>query len=248
MLERIHDLPEELIGIRATGTVTRDDYEAVVVPALNEARREGRRIRFLFHFAPGFEGFTPGAAWEDFRVGRRYLRLFERCAVVSDTGWIRTAARSVGAVMPCPVRAFPEAEREQALQWLRAPTEAGTSLEYRLLPERGVLVVEPQAKLSAEDFDALESAVDEWIETTPARLEGLVVHTREFPGWEDFGSALRHIRFVRDHHRLIPRVAFASDSKLAAIGPALGNYFVEAEIRRFDADALDEAIEWASGR
>jgi hypothetical protein len=245
MLERIQDLPDELIGIRATGKVTRDDYQEVVVPALEEARREGRRIRFLFHFAPGFEGFTPGAAWEDLRVGWRYLRLFERCAVVSDTDWIGTAARAAGAVMPCPVGVFPEAEREQALEWLRGPTES--SLDYRLLQDRGVLVVEPRANLSAEDFDALEAAVDDWLETTGSRLQGLVVHAREFPGWENLGSTLRHVRFVRDHHRLIRRVAFASDSKLFAVAPSLADHFLEAEIERFDADALDEAIQWASG-
>jgi len=39
MLERIHDLPDELIGVRATGKETREDCEEVVVPALAEIQR-----------------------------------------------------------------------------------------------------------------------------------------------------------------------------------------------------------------
>jgi hypothetical protein len=237
-------IPAELTGLRATGTVSREDYERVVIPLVEEARREGRRIRLLFHFGPEFEGFTAAAAWEDLKVGWRYLRLFERCAVVSDHNWIRTGARTVGAILPCPVRVFGTGERQEVVEWLRSPLD--TSLDFRLLPDRGVVIVEPHGKLSASSFDTLEAAVDDWIDTRTGTVNGLVIHVREFPGWEDLGSAWRHIRFVRDHHRRIPRVALASDSKLAALAATLAQHFVEAEIERFDWDALEDAIRWAS--
>jgi hypothetical protein len=245
MLKRIDDLPAELTGLRATGTVSVEDYDRVVLPMLEEARREGRRIRLLFQFGPGFDGFTAGAAWKDLKVGWKYLRLFERCAVVSDRDWIRAGATVVGAMLPCPVRAFGEDEMEGAVDWLRAPVES--SLAFRILPERGVVVVAPRGKLTAADFERLEAEVDDWVDARGDGLKGLVVHTRDFPGWEDLGSALRHIRFVRDHHREIPRVAFASDSRVAALGPTLAQHFAKAEIERFDWDALDDAIRWAAG-
>jgi hypothetical protein len=34
-------------GLRAIGKVSRSDYEQGVRPALEEARREGRRLRFI---------------------------------------------------------------------------------------------------------------------------------------------------------------------------------------------------------
>jgi hypothetical protein len=244
MLARMDDIPAELTGLRATGTVSREDYERVMIPLLEEARQEGQRIRLLFQFDPEFEGFTPAAAWEDLKVGWRYLGLFERCAVVSDHKVIRTGARILGAILPCPVRVFGNGERQEALAWLR--TALDTSLDFRMLPERGVVIVEPKGKLSAGDFDALEAAVDDWIDTRAATLNGLVIHVREFPGWEDLGSAWRHIRFVRGHHRRIPRVAFASNSRLAVLAETLAQHFLEAKIERFDWDALDDAIDWAS--
>lgn len=244
MLARIDDIPAELTGLRATGTVSREDYEDVVIPLLEEARHEGRRLRVLFHFGPEFEGFTAAAAWADLKVGWRYLRLFERCAVLSDHNGIRTSARTVGAILPCPVRVFGNGERQEAVEWLCSTLE--TPLDFRILPGRGVVIVEPHGKLSAGGFDALEAAIDDWIDARAGTVNGLVIHVREFPGWEDLGSAWRHIRFVRDHHRRIPRVAFASDSKMAVLADTLAQHFVEADIERFDWDELDDAIDWAS--
>ena len=244
MLEPIHNLPAGLFGLRAIGKVSKDDYDQVLQPLLEEARREGHRIRFLYHFGPEFEGFTAGGAWEDARIGLRYLRLFERCAIISDVSWIRGTTRVVGAVMPCPVRVFGSVEWQEAVAWLSSSVEPA-SLSHRLLPEQGVLVVEPHGRLGIDDFDALALVVDPWIEAH-GQLNGLVIHVQEFPGWESVGSFLRHVRFVRDHHRKIHRVALAADGKLAELGSGLAEHFVQAEIRRFAYDELDQAIAWAS--
>src|SRR5262249_55191540 len=157
---------------------------------------------------PEFEGFTAGAAWEDVRLGFGYLRLLERCAIVSDIGWVRESSRLIGAMMPCPVKVFGNSEWSDAVAWLIARTTDSTSLTHRLLPDLGVLVVEPVRPLRAEDFDALAMTVDPWLEAH-GDLRGVVVHGREFPGWENLGAFFRHIRFVRDHHRLIRRIAVA---------------------------------------
>jgi hypothetical protein len=242
MIERLSDLPPGIEGLRALGKVTREDYERVVQPLLDEARGHGRRLRFLYHFGPEFESITPGAAWEDARLGLQYLRLFARCAIVSDIGWIRESSRLAGVLMPCPVKVFGNGQWQEALAWLAADALGG--LTYRWIAERGVLIVEPHGPLRSEDFDALALSVDPWIEAH-GTLRGLVVHAREFPGWESFGSVLRHFRFVRDHHRKIRRVALCAGGKLASLMPRLAEHFVTAEIRRFDYDALERGVAWA---
>ncbi len=124
-------------------------------------------------------------------------------------------------------------------------TEAA-QVSHRLLADRGTIVVEVARALRAADFDSLSETADCWIRDH-GRLTGLVIHAREFPGWENFAGFLRHIRFVREHHRKIDRIALAADTKLASIAPHIAEHFVEAEIRRFDYDELNEAIDWASG-
>jgi hypothetical protein len=212
-------------------------------PLLDEARSQGRRLRLLYHVGPEFDGFTAGGAWEDARIGLQYLRLFERCAVVSDVGWIREAVRLMGAMLPCPVKVFGNAQWDDALGWLGEPIKA-TALSHQLLADAGVLVLEPTAPLHTEDFDALALEVDPWIETH-GDLRGIVIHAHEFPGWENPGSFIRHLRFVRDHQRNVRRVAMSADGRWAELAPRLAEHFVSAEVKHFGYDHLDDAVAWA---
>jgi hypothetical protein len=245
MLERLQDLPGGIDGVKAVGRVSKEDYERVFDPLVDGARRDGRRLRLLYQFGTEFEGFTPGAAWEDAKLGLASLRLFDGFAVVTDVGWIRESTRLIGFVMPCPVRVFSNSQYGQAVEWLRSLPE-GPAVSHRLLPESGVLVVEVRQALRAQDFDALAATADTWIEAHGG-LQGIVIHAREFPGWENLGGLIRHVRFVRDHQRRVRRVALASDSRLADLAPRLAEHFVQAEVRRFGYDALDAAVAWAGG-
>jgi hypothetical protein len=243
MLEKLTDLPAGLQGLEAVGKVSREDYERVFEPLIDEARREGHRIRFLYQFGPRFDGITPGGAWEDAKMGLRSMRLFEGCAIVSDVPWLRESARVVAWLLPCPVAIFADQDRASAIEWLQALPKGAT---HRLLPDCGVIVFELDAALRAQDFDALALTADTWIEQHE-HLQGLVIHAREFPGWESFGSFLRHLQFVRNHHRSVRRIAFAADSKLASFAPRLAQHFVEAAVMTFDYDDMDSAVAWAKG-
>lgn len=243
MIERLKDLPPGIDGVRAVGMVSKGDYETVFPPILDEARRYGHRIRFLYQLGPEFEGFTPGAAWEDAKIGIHSMRLFIGYAIVTDIGWIREWTRAIGFLMPCPSRVFANKDRDKAIAWLNSiPAESGIS--HRLLPQSGIIVVEVKHALSAGDFDALTFTADTWIESHGS-LQGIVIHAREFPGWENLGSFVRHIQFVRDHHRNVKRIALAADAKLASIAPKIAEHFIQAEVKRFGYNELDQAIAWA---
>jgi hypothetical protein len=145
--------------------------------------------------------------------------------------------------MPCPARVFANKDRDKAIAWLNSiPVESGIS--HRLLPESGIIVVEVKHALSAQDFDALAFTADTWIESHGS-LQGIVIHAREFPGWENLGSFIRHIQFVRDHHRNMKRIALAADAKLARLAPKIAEHFIHADVKRFGYDELDQAIAWA---
>ena len=245
MIEKLKDLPSGIDGVRAVGKISKEDYEQVFVPLFEEMRREGRHTRFLYQLGPEFEGLTAGAAWEDAKIGLHFLRLFDGCAVVTDLGWIREMMRLAGFLMPCPVRVFGNHELDKAIAWLASLPE-GAAISYRLLPESGVIVVEVKQALRAQDFDALSLTADAWIEAH-GDLQGLVIHIRKFPGWENLGSFLRHLRFVRDHHRRVKKVALVADGELTSIAPKIAEHFVHAEIKSFGYEELDAAIAWATG-
>ena len=247
MLERLHDVPAGIDALKAVGKITKEDYEQTIEPILDEAHQHGRRLRLLLQLGPEYQGFTPGAAWEKTETGLRslsVLRLVDGYALVSDIGWIREATRLMSFLLPFPLRLFGNHERDEAIAWLSSLPE-GAGVAHRLVAESGLIVVEVSQPLRAQDFDVLALTADRWLETHEA-LQGLVIHAREFPGWENVGGLLHHIRFVRDHHRKVRRVALAADSKLASLAPRLAEHFVQAEVKGFGYDELDDAIAWAA--
>lgn len=143
--------------------------------------------------------------------------------------------------MSCPVQIFKNNEFNKATAWLNS-SDAGSNLKFELLDD-GVLVVHPTGVLRREDFDKLSSVVDPWIETHPA-LQGLVICIHKFPGWENIGSFIHHISFVKAHHRKVRRIALAVDGILPKLVSAFSSHFVEAEIKQFSCENVKDAVAW----
>lgn len=116
-------------------------------------------------------------------------------------------------------------------------------LNFDLLPDRGVVILKPEGALRAEDFAALAAAVDPYLEQQGA-LNGLMIDAPSFPGWENFAGLISHLRFVRDHHRRIRRVAVVSDNALLTAGPKIASHFVTAELKSFPAAERAAALTW----
>jgi hypothetical protein len=125
VIEKLTEVPSGITAFRAEGKISRDEYDAAVLPLIKDAVRHSRQMRCLCEVGPDLS-MTPGAAWEDVKVGLRALRLVEACAVVSDTGWVRDASRLAGFFMPCPVRVFSARERDQAIAWLTGLPEGAS--------------------------------------------------------------------------------------------------------------------------
>lgn len=58
-------------------------------------------------------------------------------------------------------------------------------------------------------------------------MQGLVIHTRDFPGCENAAGLFRHLR------------------RLAELAPRLAPHFVAADVRKFGYDELAQAVAWA---
>lgn len=119
-------------------------------------------------------------------------------------------------------------------------------IQHELLRQRGILILKPEGALRADDFAALAGAVDPYIEQH-GELNGLLIEAPSFPGWADFAALVSHLRFVRDHHRLIRRIAVVSDSTLLAVAPKIASHFVSAQVRTFDAADRAAALAWLEG-
>jgi SpoIIAA-like len=116
-------------------------------------------------------------------------------------------------------------------------------LDYAMMMPEGILLLKPTAPLSKEDFDGVSAAVDTYLSTHP-KLHGVMIYAQEFPGWEDFGGFSAHMKFVRDHHKLVERIAVVTDSSMGGLAESLGTHFTSAEVRHFPFDDEETALEW----
>jgi hypothetical protein len=119
-------------------------------------------------------------------------------------------------------------------------------IDYHLDSATGVLTLQPKTALQKEDFEALATAVDPQIDEH-GDLNGLILDVDKFPGWNSFGALVTHIRFVRDHHKHVKKVAVVTDSHLGDAAEHLASHFVAAEIKHFPADEMDRAKAWIAG-
>ncbi|MDY0189211.1 MAG: STAS/SEC14 domain-containing protein [Desulfuromonas sp.] len=118
MIERIQDLPANVLGFSAIGKVTGSDYENVLIPAVEALLTRQKKVRLLYCLGEQFSGFDMQAMWDDTKLGLQHLTAWEKIAVVSDLEWIKTAVKVFGFVMPGKVRVFANGELAEARQWL----------------------------------------------------------------------------------------------------------------------------------
>lgn len=118
MLKPMSDLPDGVVGFAAEGTVTDDDYKAVLIPAVEEALKSGGKIRLLYYLGPEFTKYAPSAMWDDTMFGARHYFDFEKIACVTDHEIYAAMVRSFNFLMPAAVRVFAVQDLDAAKAWL----------------------------------------------------------------------------------------------------------------------------------
>jgi stage II sporulation SpoAA-like protein len=118
MIEVLHDLPDNVIGLEAKGKVTSSDYADVIGPAIDAKQREFDKVRLMYVLGPGFEGYTPGAMWDDSKLIFKRPGSWERIAVVTDEEWVRRSIALFGWMSPGEVKVFDYGEEALAREWV----------------------------------------------------------------------------------------------------------------------------------
>ncbi|MBN1992619.1 MAG: STAS/SEC14 domain-containing protein [Anaerolineae bacterium] len=120
MIELIPDVADNVVAVKGTGKITGDDYEQVIIPAIEEKLKTYDKIRMFVQLTPTFSGFDAKAMWDDARVGLKNLSHFEKIAVVTDTEWIAQSFKIFGVMTPGEVRIFSNEQFDEAKAWIVA--------------------------------------------------------------------------------------------------------------------------------
>jgi hypothetical protein len=117
MIRLLSDMPVGVLGVEAVDDVEREDYEHVLLPAVEATLAEHGKIRLVYVLGPEFDDYEGDAVWEDLKLGVRHPASFERIAVVTDAGWARPALKVFSVLWPGKARAFKLAELASAKRW-----------------------------------------------------------------------------------------------------------------------------------
>ena len=239
MIEEITGLPAGTLGFKISGYVTGDDYDNVLTPTINKAIEEFDRIKLLAQIGPEFEGYSLDAAWDDATLGLRHWNGFERVAVATDVGWVRTIVKATGFIMPCPVQLFELGELDDAKRWL---SESLGSIQ--LGSEEDVISVRLLGKLEPSAYDGVSEEIDNLM----SRYEHvrLLLDLREFDGWSGLAALGDHLSLVREHRRVPERIAVVGDKAWQNLAEKIMSRFVNARTQFFDADDFEGAKAWIS--
>jgi len=109
--------------------------------------------------------------------------------------------------------------------------------------DEAIVTLEPEGALSKEDFNTAVKFIDPFIQDHK-KLQGLIICAENFPGWEDFAAMVRHLVFVKNHHKKVEKFVFVTNSKIGSFSEKIASHFVKAEVRHFSYDQRKEAREW----
>lgn len=118
MIERMEGMPAGVLGFAAKGEVTGEDYEQVLIPAVESALTEHDEISLLYVLGEDFTGYRAAALWADTKVGMGHMSSWKRIAVVTDQEVYRVGVKSLGFLISAEVKVFGNDEIDEAKRWV----------------------------------------------------------------------------------------------------------------------------------
>ena len=119
MIELLPDMPQGVIGIRASGRLRGNELRDFK-PKIEELLKTGE-IRIVEVIGPDYAGFGPGGFVEDLKLGfgtvLPHHSAFKRIAVVSDKDWVAHVLHALAWMIPGDLAVFGLDELERAKEW-----------------------------------------------------------------------------------------------------------------------------------
>ena len=117
MFQFMHESSGKLLALKVSGKLHHEDYEQLT-PYLERLIQQYGTLRIFCHLED-FKGWDPRALCDDLRLGVRYRKNFERCAIVGQQQWQAWLTRFGGWMMEGEARFFQENEMDAAWNWLK---------------------------------------------------------------------------------------------------------------------------------
>ena len=123
MIQKLEDLPEHVLGVRASGEVSKSDLESVLIPAMDELVDRTDAIHYLLVLDSSVKNWDFGAWVSDAKLGVKYFNKWRKIAVVTEEDAVKTFTNSFfSALAPGESKAFSHSQLAEAIAWVSGPS------------------------------------------------------------------------------------------------------------------------------
>lgn len=122
MIVQIPDLPENMVGFRADGEVTKDDFEVIKHQVASLVEKTGQ-LNYLLFLDNSPADFTLGAWMQDALLGINHITRWNRAAIISDSEAVINFTDIFSKVMPGEFRGYHKADYDEAVGWVSGRSE-----------------------------------------------------------------------------------------------------------------------------
>ena len=122
MIHHLQNLPSNIVGFKAVGEITEEDFSETVMPKVKELIDKTDQLNYLLVLETSLKNFTVGAWMKDALMGIKHLTKWNRAVVVSDTEAILSFTNFFSYLMPGEFKGFEHQDLEKAIEWVAGKT------------------------------------------------------------------------------------------------------------------------------
>ena len=118
MITVIKDAPDNVVAFKATGHVDKEDYEIVVIPAVDELVKKYGKINFLLLIETPVKNFSLGAFLQDLGMGLKHFTKWHKMAIVTESQNVINFTDFFSYIAPGKAKGFIRDDLETAKAWV----------------------------------------------------------------------------------------------------------------------------------
>lgn len=123
MITILNDAPENVAAFNATGEVTKEDFENLVIPYVKNKVEQFDELNYLLYLDTDLSNFTMGAWLQDALLGIKNITKWNRAAIVTDEEGVQNFTDVFSVLMPGEFKSFPKENLYNALYWCQNGNE-----------------------------------------------------------------------------------------------------------------------------
>jgi len=123
MISIINDAPENVAAFNATGEITREDFENLVIPHVKSKVEQFDELNYLLYLNTDLDNFTMGAWLQDALLGIKNITKWNRAAIVTDKEGVQNFTDIFSVLMPGEFKSYPKENLYNALYWCQNGNE-----------------------------------------------------------------------------------------------------------------------------